>query len=312
MAAALEEIAEGWEPRRRMAAQGKRRDYTDDNDQRRAHSPGVEMVQGSMDNGGERTGGGGDEVVGCGKALGRDGAFDEAVKGVDDIIHSASSLTMEVENKISQNEPLSRYPHSRREGDRRDPQCRIEEWASEEWVQGVKSVVFTSSLVAVLHRCFKGSCHRREDSWNEAAVKECAEKGKDPPPWLMFHCGWGFTELAAVWEFYEEPKSEIPWDITSLTPPLIVGPLVHEVTTPEGLDSSSKIFYGAVVRGVFWKAHIWSLEVPDAVLPAKGVPGGTKVRNTTFDATKERRILGLNYKTLKKTVKDTLADYGGL
>lgn len=93
----------------------------------------------------------------------------------------------------------------------------------------------------------------------------------------MFICGVvRKAELAgfvAAWEWYVENKSSLSWDVTFLSPPWVfavrpfpsshlditvterthhIQPAIHEVDTPDNLNSSNLHFYKATVKNEFY------------------------------------------------------------
>ncbi|TFK50045.1 D-lactaldehyde dehydrogenase [Heliocybe sulcata] len=271
-----------------------------------------------------------------------DGAFDEAVKGVDGIIHTASPVTMAADDPKELIEPAvngavgilaSALKHG----------------------SSVKRIVVTSSFSAVIP--FPSPpVTITEALWNDAAVKDCEENGRNAKPMSKYAASKTLAERA-VWAFHKEHKSKVTWDVTVINPPFIFGPVVHEVTTPDSLNSSTKLFYDGLVKGEShgqdpskypdggWvdirdiaEAHIKALEVPAAggerVLVIKdtfvwqdfydianslspkpyhtlatGTPGAILVRNRKVNMEKAPRLLGLEYIAAEEMIKDTLADY---
>jgi nucleoside-diphosphate-sugar epimerase len=86
----------------------------------------------------------------------------------------------------------------------------------------------------------------------------------------------------AAWDFAEQHKSEITWDLVTLCPPFVFGPILHQVSSPASLNTSVKDFYDAIIAQSkpasvlesfqgSWvdvrdlaEAHIRALEVEDA------------------------------------------------
>jgi nucleoside-diphosphate-sugar epimerase len=55
--------------------------------------------------------------------------------------------------------------------------------------------------------------------------------------------------LLAAWNFWNQYKNEVSWDLTVLNPPYVYGPHIHDVNGPEGLGTSAKMWYDVVVEG---------------------------------------------------------------
>ncbi|KZT29949.1 D-lactaldehyde dehydrogenase [Neolentinus lepideus HHB14362 ss-1] len=272
--------------------------------------------------------------------IGKPGAFDEAMRGVDGVIHVASPVALDAEDPKDLIDTAVN-------GTTGILDSVLKNGAS------VKRVVFTSSFTTVLSYP-NHPVTVAEDSWNDNCIKDCEENGKNAQQLSKYAASKTLAEKA-VWPFYEKHKYEVDWDITVLNPPFILGPILHEVTTVNTLTSSSKYLYEALVEGKFlggnpltfpsrgWidvrdaaDAHPKSLEVPAAgseriiistdsfvwqdlanslslksfYTIAKGT-SGIRVRNVTINTEKEHRILGLEYKTLEDMVRDTFADYVG-
>ncbi|KAK1226838.1 hypothetical protein PQX77_010142, partial [Marasmius sp. AFHP31] len=175
-------------------------------------------------------------------------------------------------------------------------------------------------------------------------------------PLSMYSASKTLAEKAA-WALYEENRSKVSWDLTVINLPWVVGPTIHEVSTPDTLNESTKHWYRAIVEGDFgggpslmlpnygWadvrdvsealvralevkeaaeeriiicagSPFVWQdwLDVANSLTPtsyhkiAKGTPG-TAHRGIEFDISKERRILGLQFRTMEEVTRDVLADY---
>lgn len=110
----------------------------------------------------------------------------------------------------------------------------------------VKRVVVTSSTAAVLQadpnpRVFS------EENWNEVSPREVETKGREAAQIDKYRTSKIFAERAA-WEFVEKNKGEIKFDLVVMNPPFVFGPVLHEVSDPEKLNSSMQDWW-AVVKG---------------------------------------------------------------
>ncbi|KAK7456481.1 hypothetical protein VKT23_010731 [Stygiomarasmius scandens] len=273
------------------------------------------------------------------------GAFDEAVKGVDGIIHSAAQVHLDavepkdiVEPAIGGN--LNVLESALKYGDR------------------LKRIVITSSCAAIIAQAFEPVTISEKD-WNESAVNECEEKGKDASGLAKYGASKTLAEKAG-WDFYERHKSEIGWDITFLNPPWIFGPLLHEVSSIKNLNSSNAFWYNAITKGDGggasprvspshgWVdvrdvalAHVFSFEVEnaggeriilcagpfvfqdaiDAVNKLQPTPwpshkeplsngdAGEKEYRITWNTEKEKRIFGIKFRTHEEMAQDILTDW---
>ncbi|KAF8917831.1 hypothetical protein CPB85DRAFT_1373979 [Mucidula mucida] len=273
----------------------------------------------------------------------KEGAFDEAVKGVDAIEHTASPFHFAAKDPQELLGPAIKGT--------------VGILASAlKYGSSVQRVVVTSSCASVLHIDSQPLTFSELD-WNEQAPKEVEELGEKASPASMYRASKTLAERAA-WDFVKEHQSEIKWDLVCLNPPF---PTIHEVSDPSALNTSAKQWYNTVAKednglspealltGSCWidvrnlgEAHVLSLEkaaaggeriiisaghfvwqdwldaanslspspIPSHTLP-KGVPGSGK--NAThmikYDTAKEARILGLKLTTKEELARDTLADF---
>ncbi|KAK0460538.1 D-lactaldehyde dehydrogenase [Desarmillaria tabescens] len=277
--------------------------------------------------------------------MSKDGAFDEAVKDVDAILHTASPVQLNLD----------------------DPQELIAPavkgvvgmlTSAAKYGSSVRRIVVTSSCAAIL-RSEPGTITLSEADWNEQSPKEIGEKGRDASPLVKYRASKALAEKAA-WSFYEGHKSEFSWDLTVINPPGVFGPFIHDVPTLNALNASAKLWYDNVVQenmgglspdailtqpGHGWvdvrdlaEAHVRALEVEaaggqriivsagscvwqDCIIAAqsvstsrtlpKPVPGDVKYA-VIFDTSKEKRLLGLKFRTMEETARDVLADFDRL
>ena len=111
----------------------------------------------------------------------------------------------------------------------------------------VKRVVVTASCASVLEYG-PGVKVFDETHWNERAIREVNEKGKDAAP-VDKYCASKTLAERAAWDFHSKHKNEVAWDVTVLNPPFVFGPVLHEVDKPENLNQSSKVWWDVVVEG---------------------------------------------------------------
>ncbi|KAG6861785.1 hypothetical protein C0995_012289 [Termitomyces sp. Mi166 len=275
----------------------------------------------------------------------KDGAFDEAVKGVHAIVHTASPFYLDA---VTADELL---------GPAVNGTVGILTSAFKSG-QGIKRVGVTSSAAAISD--FSAYKLLNENDWNEPSIREIQEKGADAPGYVKYYAAKTAAEIAA-WKFYEENKSAISWDLSVLNPPYVFGPPIHELKSPEALNTSSRLWYDAVVVGGqpedFLKmglafidvrdvadAHVLALEkeaaggeriiisagpyiwqqwldVANSLSPSPipshpklpiGYPGlaDTVKPLAEFDTRKAAKILGFTtYLNQEQVVRDSLADY---
>ncbi|KZT29948.1 D-lactaldehyde dehydrogenase [Neolentinus lepideus HHB14362 ss-1] len=272
--------------------------------------------------------------------IAKDGAFDEGVRGVEAIIHTASPVTLVADEPKELIEPavngaVGILASALKNG------------------SSVQRIIIASSFAAATTDS-DVPVTVTENSWNDSAIKDCEENGTQASQLSKYAASKTLAEKA-VWAFFEKHKPQVNWDITVLNPPWIFGPVVQEVTTAETLNASCKTWYDILVKGEPYgdlltspdrgwidvrdvaDAHILALQIPAAggerilisnkpfvwqdmidvansMSPkpyhtlAKGTPGAA-VRKLTINTEKEHRILGLRYKTAEELVRDAFANY---
>ncbi|KAH6904335.1 D-lactaldehyde dehydrogenase [Coprinopsis sp. MPI-PUGE-AT-0042] len=273
----------------------------------------------------------------------KEGAFDEAVKGVDAIAHTASPVpTGQIQVPAELIDPAVK-------GTTGILKSAIKN------APGLQRIVTTSSIAAVMNSDPKQSVFTEND-WNDAAVKNVEEKGVDAGGMAVYQASKTLAERAA-WDLWKENKDQLNWDITTLCPPFVFGPPIHEVSSLETLNASMKIWWNtvvvteptreSVVSDHSWidvrdlaTAHVLALETPAAggerllvssgkafwqdwidaansVQPSplpnhkipKGFPDVERVVKRRLDTKKEQGILGLKYKSKEDTARDILEDF---
>ncbi|KIY74213.1 D-lactaldehyde dehydrogenase [Cylindrobasidium torrendii FP15055 ss-10] len=266
----------------------------------------------------------------------KEGAFDEAVKGVDAIEHTASPFHYR-----------AKEPHEFFEPAIKGTVGMLN--SALKYGQGVKRIVVTSSCAAVFQVKEENQVLSEKD-FNYQSQREVDEGERDPQ--VMYRASKSLAEKAA-WDFWKEHKAEVSWDLVVLNPPLVLGPPIHEVDKPENLNTSMFAFYTALVKqdngwdetaylksGGCWvdvrdiaEAHVRSLEREAAggeriIIAAptphytwqewvdtanlnRGRPGAWKgiTPKITYDTALEQRVLGLNKRTMSETVNDILFDF---
>ncbi|TCD70287.1 methylglyoxal reductase (NADPH-dependent) gre2 [Steccherinum ochraceum] len=168
-----------------------------------------------------------------------DGAFDEAVKAVEGIIHTAATVGANLEAMEA-----TTIIDEAVQGNIGILKSALKNGTS------LKRVVITSSCGA---RTGYSSVpkHVDEHSWNDAAVAEAERLGKGASSLAKYTASKTLAEKAA-WEWYENHKTFFSWDLASFNPPWIFGPMLHEVQDIEDINASNKQLYNAVVKGVLY------------------------------------------------------------
>ncbi|KAI9428925.1 D-lactaldehyde dehydrogenase [Lactarius indigo] len=170
------------------------------------------------------------------------GAFDEAVKGVDAIAHTASPFH---HNAIDPDELIVPAVG----GTASVLNSALKHGTS------VRRVVLTSSVAAVR----EDHPTRREydeTSWNNAVVAKVVSKGSAAGPATIYLASKTLAERAA-WEFVAAHKAELAWDLVVINPPLIFGPSLSPAKTIDEINTSQREIYdtltgawtGAQLRG---------------------------------------------------------------
>ncbi|KAJ4490514.1 D-lactaldehyde dehydrogenase [Lentinula aciculospora] len=162
----------------------------------------------------------------------KEGAFDDAVKGVDAIAHTASPVNFSTVDPQDIIQPAVR-------GTKSILRSALQNGSN------VQRVIFTSSTAAVLEvdpepRTFS------EDDWNDLSVAEVERYGKGVPPVTGYRASKTLAERAA-WKFVEENKANIKWDLVVINPPFVFGPITHNVPTLSALNMSAAQFHSIVV-----------------------------------------------------------------
>ncbi|KZT23515.1 D-lactaldehyde dehydrogenase [Neolentinus lepideus HHB14362 ss-1] len=274
----------------------------------------------------------------------KEGAFDEAVKGVDAIEHIASPLHLHADDPNEFIEPAVR-------GTLGVLQSALK--------TNVKRIVVTSSTAAVME-VLTSPRKFSEIDWNQQALKEVEEKGRDALLMDKYRASKILAEKAA-WEFVNENKASIGWDLVVLNPPYVYGPVIHHVPSPEQINASMAEFYNTILKGVkdtsqlaslgdCWidvrdlaLAHVLAIEkeqaggnrfivsqgpykwqdfvdaahkagvYPESAIPKGGLSSGYAASVThliDYDTSKAARVLGMDkYISKEECTKDCLEDF---
>ncbi|KZV66032.1 NAD(P)-binding protein [Peniophora sp. CONT] len=263
------------------------------------------------------------------------GAFDEVVKDVQLVVHTASPCHLNFETPSDLIDPAVRGTTGILESVLR-------------FGTSVRRVVITSSAAAI-QRPVSEHTVLNETSWNDAAIEEVKSKGSACPPMVVYRASKTLAEKAA-WRLVEENKPK--WDLVTFTPPFVFGPPIHEVTSLSALNSSMQYVYDALVKGDkdtatlatlggSWldvrdlaRAHVLAAQkveagsnrfivsassfffqdIVDAAAdngydPAvRGEYGATKakVQLIEYDTSKAAQLLGMEYISLRDMIKDTM------
>lgn len=263
------------------------------------------------------------------------GSFDEAVKGVDGVIHTASPFQTQVDD--NERDLLNPAIHGTTEI----------LTAIHKYNPAVKRVVITSSFASIIDM-EKGNWPEHtytEADWNPVSY----EKAKTADGNTAYCASKTFAEKAA----FDFVKNERPnFDIATICPPMVYGPPIHAVSSLDHLNTSAADIY-RLINGsekevpptAFWafvdvrdvaRAHRLAYETPAAAgqrffvasgnysyqmvcdiirknFPAlknrtpEGKPGsGLGAEAYKIDNGKAKRELGLSFRSLEETITDTV------
>ncbi|PAV17623.1 D-lactaldehyde dehydrogenase [Pyrrhoderma noxium] len=271
------------------------------------------------------------------------GAFDEAVKGVTAIEHTASPVHANADDPNEIIVPAIRGT------------LGVLESALKYAGPQIKRVVVTSSCAAIFSSSPQGELD--ETCWNEECLNEVNEKGRLASAINKYRASKTLAEKAA-WKFVEDHKDEINWDLVTINPPYVFGPILHQVKGIDTLNVSSLWFYNALfskdesiskdtlhdillprgwvdVRDVA-NAHVRALTTPGAGgqrfiisagsnswkdwsdvaidLHIEGIKryetGSEPVPKVgRYNASKSREVLGIKYREMKDIAKDTIQSF---
>ncbi|KAJ8581220.1 NAD(P)-binding protein [Rhizopogon salebrosus TDB-379] len=161
----------------------------------------------------------------------KEGAFDETVKGVDAIEHTASPFHMNADDPDELINPAV------------NGTVGILKSALK-YGQSVKRIAVTSSDAAILSDIPTPSTFSELD-WNEQCLEIVREKGREAPNMMKYRASKTLAEKAA-WKFWNEHKAKASWDLSVLNPPFVFGPAIHSLTSPSSLNTSAGFFYNYV------------------------------------------------------------------
>ncbi|KAK9329338.1 hypothetical protein V1520DRAFT_279566, partial [Lipomyces starkeyi] len=152
-------------------------------------------------------------------------AFDDAVKDMDYVVHTASPFKAIVEDNLK--DLLLPALNGTQEVLK----------SVQQYAQSVKQVAITSSFAAV----FSGPLNLRgqktytEEDWNDISWDEALKSDGR----VAYRASKKFAEMA-VWDFVKTHKA--PFSVTVLNPPLVWGPMKQEVSLSTLNTSNSYIY----------------------------------------------------------------------
>ncbi|KAJ3854684.1 D-lactaldehyde dehydrogenase [Lentinula lateritia] len=165
----------------------------------------------------------------------KDGAFDEAIEGVDAIAHTASPFQLAADDP--QGNPQLIIPAVN---------GTVSILKSALTASTLKRFILLSSTAAVIS-LLPDPKPFTESDWNEQSIEDVKVNGKNANQ-VNKYCASKTLAEKAAWELYNANKAKLSWDLVVLNPPYIFGPIIHEVSSPAALNTSSGDWYNSVVR----------------------------------------------------------------
>ncbi|KAL0566202.1 hypothetical protein V5O48_015813 [Marasmius crinis-equi] len=159
--------------------------------------------------------------------IAKEGAFDEAVKGVDAVEHVASPFHFNADDPNELFEPAVKGTVGILES--------IKKFGDK-----VKRVVVTSSCAAIGVVDDKPVVFGDED-WNELSVKQTEEQGRKAMGVTKYRASKTLAEKA-LWNFVSKNPG-LSWDVVAINPPFVFGPATNYVPTPDKLGTSATDWY---------------------------------------------------------------------
>lgn len=267
------------------------------------------------------------------------GAFDEAVKGVQAVLHTASPFHFSAEGKAldalvnpAVNGTLSVLNSIKKNGTE------------------VQRVVITSSYAAILDSTRTPPVQYTEKDWNESSPANSKRDGNNQDSFDAYRASKTLAERAA-WDFVAKEKPQ--WDLSTINPPLVLGPILHQVEAPEKLNTSVANIWNLIngtgkqesdlpgaagcsvdvrdaalahvqaikvaeaggerfaptIGKYTWQETVdvihgapWIPEETKAKVP-KGKTGNTDVTQNNLSGAKTEKVLGIKYHNLQSTIE---------
>ncbi|KAI0325599.1 NAD-P-binding protein [Cubamyces sp. BRFM 1775] len=156
------------------------------------------------------------------------GAFDEAVKGADGVIHTASPVSPPIDDPEAYIRPAV------------EGTVGILESALK---TDVRRIVIVSSIASIASGTVAPPGVYTEEQWNEQAIMTVEEQGKDAPRIIKYNASKALAERAA-WAFPEKHKTEAKYDLCMINPSWVFGPLADDtLPSPAALPATPSHFY---------------------------------------------------------------------
>ncbi|KAG9041793.1 methylglyoxal reductase (NADPH-dependent) gre2 [Tulasnella sp. UAMH 9824] len=211
--------------------------------------------------------------------IAKEGAFDGAVVGVDAVQHTASPFHFKADDPKELIEPAVKGTVGVLE-------------SIKKYAPGVKRVVITSSVAAIVYDKGREGVTYDESDWNTESPKEIDEKGRNASPIHKYRASKVLAERAA-WDFVEKNKESVAFDLVTVNPPMVRDTL--HLAPVDG---------GFTVQDILDALHA-SGDYPDV---PKGTPGAAKdTVHNVYISGKAEKAFGFKLRTMADTVPDTFA-----
>ncbi|KAJ3870808.1 hypothetical protein F5051DRAFT_447097 [Lentinula edodes] len=157
----------------------------------------------------------------------KEGAFDEAVKGVDTIEHTVSPFHFKADDPQELIGPAIN-------GTRSILKSALNK-------SSIRRIIVTSSTAAIISSLSEPKVFSELD-WNEQAIEEVKKQGKNASQAAKYRASKTLAEKAA-WEFYKASNTNRSCDLVILNPPYVFGPVIHNVSSPSVIKYAAPIIF---------------------------------------------------------------------
>ncbi|KAJ4474488.1 D-lactaldehyde dehydrogenase [Lentinula aciculospora] len=162
----------------------------------------------------------------------KEGAFNQAIKGVNAIAHTASPFHFKADDPQELIGPAVNGTLSVLKSALNN--------------SAIRRIVITSSTAAIISMLPDRKVFSEVD-WNDQAIEEVKTQGKNASQASKYRASKTLAEKAA-WDFYKVSNTNRSWDLVVLNPPYVFGPLIHDISSPSALGTSAGDWYNSVVR----------------------------------------------------------------
>nr|XP_018260628.1 uncharacterized protein I303_07554 [Kwoniella dejecticola CBS 10117]OBR82786.1 hypothetical protein I303_07554 [Kwoniella dejecticola CBS 10117] len=155
------------------------------------------------------------------REISEEGAFDEAVKGVDGVCHVASPVTFVVKHLDDVAIPAVNGTVGVLKSIKKN-------------APGCKRVVYTASSGTINGPGGPPTRYNEED-WNEVDLIRCEKEGSEAPGDSKYRGNKVLAERA-YWDFLK--NEQVSFDGVTIHPPMVYGPIIHQCDDPAKLNHS--------------------------------------------------------------------------